>query len=274
MATFDREQASSDGGAILLKAADRVYGLVETFARCLVDRRAPEKIRHTLEDLVGQRVFGIAYGHPDGNDADRLADDPIHKLLLGPDPVAGARLASQPTVSRFENNAGRVALYRLGRELAASVIERHPRRRAGGRARRITMDLDPTRTRAEVFGPRESSPAASWAPVEDGGVVAQQPAPLRRTGSPCRDRIGLLDGDCRRVARVYPDRPAASLPHLSWSASRCRISQKTLTQSLGAGCRNSRIVGYQGVSVRPSIQRQSWANTSAPPTCGTSLRRF
>ncbi len=133
MATFDREQASSDGGAILLKAADRVYGLVETFARCLVDRRAPEKIRHTLEDLVGQRVFGIACGHPDGNDADRLADDPIHKLLLGPDPVAGARLASQPTVSRFENNAGRVALYRLGRELAASVIERHRRRRAGGR---------------------------------------------------------------------------------------------------------------------------------------------
>ena len=99
---------------------------------------------------------------------------------------------------------------------------------ARGRARRITMDLDPTRTRAEVFGPRESSPAASWAPVEDGGVVAQQPAPLRRTGSPCHDRIGLLDGDCRRVARAYPDRGAASLPRLSWSASRCRISQKTL----------------------------------------------
>ena len=143
VATFDREQASSDGGAILLKAADRVYGLVKTFARCLVDGRAPEKIRHTLEDLVGQRVFGIACGHPDGNDADRLADDPIHKLLLGRDPVARARLASQPTVSRFENNAGRVALYRLGRELAGLVIERH-RRRLHGRARRITIDLDPT----------------------------------------------------------------------------------------------------------------------------------
>ena len=77
---------------------------------------------------------------------------------------------------------------------------------AGARARRITMDLDPTRTRAEVFGPRESSPAASWAPVEDGGVVAQQPAPLRRTGSPCRDRIGLLDGDC------LPCRPSLSGP--------------------------------------------------------------
>ena len=101
VATFDREQASSDGGAVLLKAAERVYGLVKAFARCLVDERAPEKIRHTLEDLVGQRVFGIACGHPDGNDADHLADDPIHKLLLGRDPVAGGRLASQPTISRF-----------------------------------------------------------------------------------------------------------------------------------------------------------------------------
>ena len=64
VATFDREQASSDGGAVLLKAAERVYGLVKAFGRCLIDRRAPEKVRHTLEDLVGQRVFGIACGHP------------------------------------------------------------------------------------------------------------------------------------------------------------------------------------------------------------------
>ena len=107
------------------------------------DKRAPGKIRHTLADLIGQRVFGIACGHPDGNDADHLADDPIHKLLLGRDPVSGAPLASQPTISRFENGARRTVLYRMGRELAACVIERH-RRRLHGRARRITIDLDPT----------------------------------------------------------------------------------------------------------------------------------
>ena len=83
VATFNQEHASSDGGAVLLKAAERVYGLVKAFARCLADKRAPGKIRHTLADLIGQRVFGIACGHPDGNDADHLADDPIHKLLLG-----------------------------------------------------------------------------------------------------------------------------------------------------------------------------------------------
>ena len=143
VATFDREQASSDGGAVLLKAAERVYDLVKGFARCLVDKRAPERIRHTLEDLIGQRVFGIACGHPDGNDADHLAEDPIHKLLLGRDPVTGERLASQPTLSRFENGVGPGALYRMARELAESVIERHRRRRQG-RARRITIDQDPT----------------------------------------------------------------------------------------------------------------------------------
>ena len=143
VATFNQEHASSDGGAVLLKAAERVYGLVKAFARCLADKRAPGKIRHTLADLIGQRIFGIACGHPDGNDADHLADDPIHKLLLGRDPVSGAPLASQPTISRFENGARRSVLYRMGRELAACVIERH-RRRLQGRARRITIDLDPT----------------------------------------------------------------------------------------------------------------------------------
>ena len=122
-AKFNQEQASSDGGAVLLKAAERVYGLVKAFARCLSDKRAPEKIRHTLADLIGQRIFGIACGHPDCNDAEHLADDPIHKLLLGRDPVAGESLASQPTLSRFENAAGRGALYDMGCELAARVVE-------------------------------------------------------------------------------------------------------------------------------------------------------
>ena len=60
-------------------------------------------------------------GHPDGNDADRLADDPMHKLLVVRDPVTGRSLRSQPTLSRFYG-VGRTALYRLGREQAVRVI--------------------------------------------------------------------------------------------------------------------------------------------------------
>ena len=125
-AKFNQEQASSDGGAVLLKAAERVYGLVKAFARCLSDKRAPEKIRHTLADLIGQRIFGIACGHPDCNDAEHLADDPIHKLLLGRDPVAGESLASQPTLSRFENAAGRGALYDMGCDVGGACCRAPP----------------------------------------------------------------------------------------------------------------------------------------------------
>jgi hypothetical protein len=143
IATFDQAHASSDGGAVLLKAADRRLGVTAALAECLTDGRAAEKITHTVHELVAQRVFGIACGYPDANDADRLADDPIQKLLLDRDPIAGVPLASQPTISRFENGVSRQALYRAGRELAACVIARH-QRRLHGRARRITIDLDPT----------------------------------------------------------------------------------------------------------------------------------
>lgn len=143
VAAFDQRQGSSDGGAILLKAADRRYRLTERLAACLQDYRQPGKIDHLVEELLAQRMFGIACGYPDANDAARLAGDPIHKLLLGRDPAEGADLASQPTLSRFENALERQELYRMGEALADSVIERH-RRRLHGRARRVTVDLDPT----------------------------------------------------------------------------------------------------------------------------------
>ena len=55
-------------------ALRRIYGLVKAFAGCLFDKPAPDKTRHSLADLIGQRIFGIACGHPDCNDGDRLAD--------------------------------------------------------------------------------------------------------------------------------------------------------------------------------------------------------
>lgn len=143
VAEFDQRQGSSDGGAILLKAADRRLRLTERLAACLDDGRQAGKIDHQVEELLAQRVFGIACGYPDANDADRLARDPVHKMLLGRDPVEGTDLASQPTLSRFENAVERRELYRLGEALADVVIERHARR-LDHRARRITIDLDPT----------------------------------------------------------------------------------------------------------------------------------
>ena len=140
---FDQRQGSSDGGAILLKAADRRLGLTRALAACLEDDRQAGKVRHELRELLTQRVMAIACGYEDANDAARLASDPVHKLLVGRDPMAGEDLASQPTLSRFENAADRKQLFRLAEALADGLIERH-RRRLHGRARRITLDLDPT----------------------------------------------------------------------------------------------------------------------------------
>ncbi len=95
------------------------------------------------ESLVAQRVFSIACGYPDANDSARLSGDPIHKLLLDRDPIEGRDLASQPTLSRFENRVGVKELYRLGEFLAGSVIRRHAKR-LRHRADRVTIDLDPT----------------------------------------------------------------------------------------------------------------------------------
>ncbi len=143
VAKLDQAQSSSDGGGLLLKAADQRLGLTDALAASLRDPRQPGKVTHTLPELLQQRVFGIALGYPDANDSEALADDPIHKLLLGRDPIEGDPLASQPTISRFENAAGSRDLYRMAETLAEVVIERH-RRRLHGRCRRITIDFDPT----------------------------------------------------------------------------------------------------------------------------------
>ncbi len=141
-ATFDVPNASTDGGAVLLKAADRRLGLIPRLAAALVDERQPGKVRHGIADLLGQRIYGLALGYEDANDAARLADDPIHKLLLGRDPVRGNALASQPTLSRFENDVSRGELLGLGEALFEAVVDRHRQRRR--KVRRITVDLDVT----------------------------------------------------------------------------------------------------------------------------------
>ena len=143
IARFDQPQASSDGGAVLLKVIDDRIGLTWRLASAIRDRRQPGKVTHSLRDLLRQRVFGLACGYADCNDAARLADDPIHKLLLERDPLAGAPLGSQPTLSRFENAVRRADLYRLGTAAADTVLLYH-RDRLGASVRLITIDLDAT----------------------------------------------------------------------------------------------------------------------------------
>ena len=140
---FDEPHSSSDGGALLLKAADQKLQLTSALAACLVDARQAAKVKHTIEDLLRQRIYGLASGYADANDAARLAHDPVFKLLLDRAPLDGPELSSQPTLSRFENRIGPRENYRLGAALAQAIINRHQRRRHR-KAKRVTIDLDTT----------------------------------------------------------------------------------------------------------------------------------
>jgi hypothetical protein len=153
---FDQAHGTSDGGAILLSAANRRFGdgLIESLSACLRDDRQQGKVDHQQDELMRQRIYGLACGYEDANDAARIGADPMHKLLAGRDPLKGLDLASQPTLSRFENSVTPRSLYTMGMTLAESVIARHGKRR-NGHARLVTIDMDPTD--AATYGAQQLS---------------------------------------------------------------------------------------------------------------------
>ncbi len=138
-AQFDAPEISSDGGAVLLRQADRRLGLIESIAAVLPDSRDPRYVTQPLEDLVRQRVLQICLGYEDCNDATTLRGDPVLKTCCDRDPLLDPDLGSQPTLSRLENTVGGKTCYRVGQVLLDSYIARHTKR-----PRCIVLDLDTT----------------------------------------------------------------------------------------------------------------------------------
>ncbi len=83
VAAFDGGAMTSDAGAFLLGATDRVLGLTHRLAACFKDSRDPPYTEHRLETLLMQRVVGIALGYEDLNDHDHLRQDPVMAVLAG-----------------------------------------------------------------------------------------------------------------------------------------------------------------------------------------------
>lgn len=212
---FDQPHASSDGGAILLKACDERLGLTARLAKCIVDDRQAGKVEHSIRDLVRQRLFGITCGYADCNDAARLAQDPIQKLLIGRDPLNGAALASQSTLSRFENAPRRADLYRMGEALAESVIERHRKRLGGRKVKHVTIDLDPTDD--PTHGGQQltffNGHYGTWCYLPVAGFLTFNGEPdqylfcyvLRPGNAPAKQgAIGILDRVIERLRLAFP----------------------------------------------------------------------
>lgn len=115
--TFDGGMVCSDGGLLLLRKADDRLGLTELVSKCVPDDRRPDLVTHTTEDLFRHRIYGIAAGYEDCNDASQTRRDAMHKLAVGYEPLSEHELASQPTLSRFENRAEAMSNALLQRSL-------------------------------------------------------------------------------------------------------------------------------------------------------------
>jgi hypothetical protein len=213
VARFDQPQSSSDGGAVLLKACDDRLELSRRIAACFEDGRQEGKVKHTLHDLIRQRVFGIACGYADCNDAARLTDDPVHKMLMGRDALEGAQLASQPRLSRFENAVGPKVLYRMGESLADAVIKGQRRRQR--KAKRITVELDPTDD--PTHGAQQlalfNGHYDTWCYLPVAGFIRFDEQPeqylftcvLRSGKAPAKlGAIGILKRVIKRLREVFP----------------------------------------------------------------------
>src|SRR5499426_529795 len=137
-ADFDGGALSSDFGALLLRGIDRQIGLTARLAAAVQDKRHPSYIDHTLRDLLAQRIYQIASGYADGNDANSLRHDPLFKLSVERPPLEPAQaLASAPTFSRLEHSVDRKDLYRLTRALVDHFIASYPEPPAA-----IVLDID------------------------------------------------------------------------------------------------------------------------------------
>jgi hypothetical protein len=144
-AEFTADHVSSDGGALLLRQVDGKIGLVRRLASCFADGRKAEQIEHRLEEMLAQRIYGLALGYEDLNDHEQLRSDPLFGLLSGKRKLEEP-LAGKSTLNRLELS-GRTARYHkisystaaIDELLGQLYIETHSRVPA-----QVVLDLDAT----------------------------------------------------------------------------------------------------------------------------------
>src|SRR3954447_17942066 len=128
---------TSDAGLLPLRQFDERIGLTKQLAAVLDDPRDPGLIEHTFLEMVRSRVFGILAGYEDQNDHDTLRTDPVFKLIADRSPT-DPDLASQPTLSRFENQINIASLKRLREVFVEQFIGSFAQPPLS-----LTFDLDP-----------------------------------------------------------------------------------------------------------------------------------
>jgi len=130
---FSAEQISSDGGVLILNNVERKHNILRDFVSVIPDYRSPLLIKHDLLKMLKQRTYLMALGYEDCDDSDTLRKDPIISMVLGSD------LASQPTLSRLENNISKRTIF----DLYTKFIERYVKSIKAGQSE-VIIDIDCT----------------------------------------------------------------------------------------------------------------------------------
>jgi hypothetical protein len=138
-AAFDGGMLSSDGGVLVLRNVEKQLGLAQRLSLCLKDRRDPDFIKHTVEEMLRLRMLAIAAGYEDANDFDSLRYDPIFKMAAGRSPEDGDPLCSQPTLSRLENAPSRTEIGRMMLAMIDQFCSSYSRA-----PKSIVLDIDDT----------------------------------------------------------------------------------------------------------------------------------
>lgn len=138
-AAFDGGRLTSDGGVLLLAQAEREMDICRQLAACIADPRDPSRVVHKLDDILRARVLAIACGYEDADDLDALRDDPGFRLALGKLPGSGVGLASQPTMSRWENAPTTRELARMMAAMIDIYCASYP-----SPPEAVTLDIDDT----------------------------------------------------------------------------------------------------------------------------------
>jgi hypothetical protein len=138
-AAFDGGRLTSDGGVMLLAAAERRMQIAERLAALIADPRNPLQITHRVADILRARMLAIACGYEDADDLDHLRSDPGFKLACGRLPDSGGDLCSQPTMSRWENAPTLREVVQMSYAMIDIYCASYRRPPAG-----VTLDIDDT----------------------------------------------------------------------------------------------------------------------------------
>jgi hypothetical protein len=206
-AAFDGGRISSDGGAMLLAAADKRLGMIDRLAALIADPRDRSRTTHSVASIVRARVIAIACGYEDGDDLDALRTDPALKLACGRLPDTGADLCSQPTVSRWENAPSRREIWALTGALVDTYCASHP-----APPEAVTLDIDDTtdvvhgHQQMSLFNAHEDE--RCFKPIHVYDVATGRPVVviLRAGKTPSgREVRGHLRRIVRRIRTHWPD---------------------------------------------------------------------